>query len=144
MYRVPVRDTELWQRLVAIWAEFQQCMVYDALYQWQKRLEACIIEHYLPDIPVATHHNRFFSEPPTFEGIQQTFSQIKKFCISQVSALTFLGGGQVQLFSSEITFRSMNNTVENDFFSISQGTVATIDKWGGQNCKVFMSNVLRI
>jgi len=43
VYRVPVRDTdELGQRLVAIWAEFQQSMVYDTIDQWQKRLEACI------------------------------------------------------------------------------------------------------
>jgi len=61
----------------------------------------------LPDIPVATHHNRFFSEPPTtthnwlssepptFERTQQTFSQMKKFCNSQVSAVTCLGVWQV-------------------------------------------------
>jgi len=43
VYRVSVRDTdELGQRLVAIWAEFQQSMVYDTIDQWQKRLEACI------------------------------------------------------------------------------------------------------
>jgi len=43
--------------------------------QCRKRLEACInadgghsahlLWHCLPDIPVATHHNGFFSEPPT-------------------------------------------------------------------------------
>ena len=52
-------------------------------------------------------HNRLFSEPPTFEGTQQTFSQTKKFSILQVSVVTFSGGvaGQVgcSLFSSEIT-----------------------------------------
>jgi len=43
VYRVPVHDTdELGQRLVAIWTEFQQSMVYDTIDQWQKRLEACI------------------------------------------------------------------------------------------------------
>ena len=35
----------------------------------------------------------------------------------------------------------MNNTVENDFFSISQGTVATFDRRGGQSvrfsCQIF-------
>jgi len=58
----------------------------------------------LPDIPVATHHDRFFSEPPmtthnwlfseppTFERTQQTFSRMKKFCDSQVSVVTFSGG----------------------------------------------------
>jgi len=58
----------------------------------------------LPDIPVSTHHNQFFSEPlmttlnwlfsepPTFERTQQTFSQMKKFCSSQVSVVTFSSG----------------------------------------------------
>jgi len=58
----------------------------------------------LLDIPVAMHHNRFFSEPPTttrkwlfseppmLESTQQTFSQMKKFCNSQVSVVTFSGG----------------------------------------------------
>jgi len=61
--------------LVATWAEFQHSVVYYATDQCQKRLEACInaeggqsehlLWHCLPDIPVATHHHRFFSEPPT-------------------------------------------------------------------------------
>jgi len=58
----------------------------------------------LPDIPIATHHNRFFSEPPTtthkwlslepptFERTQRTFNQMKKFCISQISVVTVSGG----------------------------------------------------
>ena len=73
-YRVPIRNTdELWKRLVATWAEFQQNVVDDAVDQWWKRLEACIhaegghfeylLWRCLPDIPFATHHNRFFSEP---------------------------------------------------------------------------------
>ena len=33
----------------------------------------------------------------------------------------------------------MNNTAENDFW-ISQGKVATSDRWGGQKCKIFMWN----
>jgi len=88
-------------------------LVYDAT-DLQKTLEARIhaegghFEHLLwpslPDIPVATHHNRFFSEPPlpthnrlfsetpTFEVTQQTFSQMKKFSISQVNVMTFSGG----------------------------------------------------
>jgi len=73
----------------------------------------------LPDIPVATHHNWFFSglpttthswlfsDPAAFERTQQTFSQMKKFCNSQVSVVTFQVGGQVNenysLFSSEMT-----------------------------------------
>jgi len=50
----------------------------------------------LADIPVATHPNWFFSEPPTttlnwlfselptFEGTQQTFSQMKKFAFHKL------------------------------------------------------------
>jgi len=59
--------------IVVTWAEFQHSMVYYATDQCQKRLEACInaehghsehlLWHCLPDIPVATYHNRFFSEP---------------------------------------------------------------------------------
>jgi len=33
-----------------------------------------------------------FQLPPTFERTQQTFRQMKKFCISQVSVVTFLVG----------------------------------------------------
>ena len=41
--RVAVRDTdELWKRLVATWAEFQQSVVDYAVDLWRKRLEACI------------------------------------------------------------------------------------------------------
>ena len=99
--------------LLRHWAEFQYNVVYYATDHCWKRLEACtnaegghskhLLWHYLPDIPVATHHNQFFSEPltthnwlfsefPAFERMQRTFSQMKKFCNSQVSAVTFLGG----------------------------------------------------
>jgi len=86
---------------LATWAEFQQSVVYYATDQCRKRLEAWIniedshsehlLWHWLPDNPVATHHSRFFSEPPmttnnwlsseppTFERTQQTFSQTKMF-----------------------------------------------------------------
>jgi len=69
---------------------------FTATDECRKGLETCInavgghcehlLWHCLPDIPVATHHNRFFSEPPTttynwlssepptFERMQQTFS----------------------------------------------------------------------
>jgi len=82
-------------------------VVYYATDQCRKRVEACIheeggcFEHLLclclPDIPVVTRRNRFFSEPltpthnwlfsepPTFEETDKTFSQMKKFCISRVS-----------------------------------------------------------
>jgi len=103
----------LWQRLVATWAEFQHSMVYCATDQCRKRLKACInledghsehlLWHCLPDIPISTHHSRFsqppttthnwlFPEPPTLERTQQTFSQMKKFCTSQVSVVTFQVG----------------------------------------------------
>jgi len=61
--------------LVVTWAEFQHSVMYYATDMCWKRLEACInaegghsehlSQHCLPDIPVATHHNRFFSEAPT-------------------------------------------------------------------------------
>jgi len=79
-----------------------------------KRRGACInterghfehlLWHCLHGIPVATHHNRFFSkplttthnwlssEPPTLDRTQQTFSQMKEFRILQVSVVTFSGG----------------------------------------------------
>jgi len=59
----------------------------------------------LPDIPVATHHSQFFSEPPMpthtgcfqshkrFEECNTTFTQMKKFCILQASAVTFFTFG---------------------------------------------------
>ena len=55
------------------WISAQRGVLCD--WSCQKRLEACInaerghsehlLWHCLPDIPVATHHNRFFWEPPT-------------------------------------------------------------------------------
>jgi len=81
------------------WISVQRGVLY-VIKQCRKRLEACInaegghsehlLWHCLPDIPVATHQNRFFSEllitihnrlfsvSPTFERMQQTFSQMKK------------------------------------------------------------------
>jgi len=100
------------QRIFATWTEFQHSVVY-ATDQCRKRLEACnnaesghsehLLWHCLPDILVATRHNGFFleplttthnwlsSEPPTFERTQQTFSQMKNFCNSQVIVVTFSG-----------------------------------------------------
>ena len=103
MCGVPVRDMdELLQRLVATWAEFQQSVVYDAIDQWQ-RLGACIdverchfehlLWHCLPDIPVATDHNRFFSETQTFERTQQTFSRRKGFAFHELVWWHFKWGG---------------------------------------------------
>jgi len=55
------------------WISAQHGVLHDRTVS--KRPEACInaeggyfehlLWHCLPDIPVATHHNRFFSEPPT-------------------------------------------------------------------------------
>jgi len=39
-----------------------------------------------------TTHNWLSSQPPTFEEMQQTFSQLKKFYNSQVSVVTFSDG----------------------------------------------------
>jgi len=58
--------------IVATWAEFQHSVVSYATDQCRKRPETCInaegghseylLRHCLPEIPVATHHNRLFSE----------------------------------------------------------------------------------
>jgi len=101
--RVLIRTCwSLRQRLVATWAEFQHSVVYYATDHVKKRLEACInaegghsehfLWHCLPDNryfsePPMTAHNWLSSEPPTFERTQQTFSQIKKFCSSQVNVV---------------------------------------------------------
>ena len=158
------------QRLVATWAEFQHSVMYYATDQCRKRLEACInakgghSEHLLwrclPDIPVATHHNRFFSEspktthnwlssePPTFERTQQTFSWMKKFCNSQVSVVTFsceVG----KWITVSFLWGNVNKQkyvwiiLVKMTFWISQGTVAASDRWGGQICKICMMNFLR-
>jgi len=42
--------------------------------------------------PPMTAHHWFPSEPPALERTQQTFSQMKKFCISLVGVVTFSGG----------------------------------------------------
>jgi len=68
----------------------------------------------LPDIPVATHRNRFFSAPtmtthnwlsselPTLESMQQTFSQMKKyFQVGWASGLQFV------FFCDNVKIRSM-------------------------------------
>jgi len=94
-------------------AEFQHSVVYYATDQCRKKTGSSTnaegahsehsLRHCLPDIPVATRHNRFFSEPPmtthnwlssetpTFERTQQALSQMKEFCNSQVSVVTFSG-----------------------------------------------------
>jgi len=102
--------------LLRHWAEFQHRVVYYATDLCLKRLEACtnaegghsehLLWRCLPDIPVATHHYQFFSEPPTtthnwlflepptFERTQETFSLMKKFGNLQASVVTFSGGGK--------------------------------------------------
>jgi len=61
---------------------------HGAVDQWGKRLEACIraegghFEHLLwrrlPGIPVASHHNQFFSERPMFGGAQHHLQSDEK------------------------------------------------------------------
>ena len=58
---------------------------------------ACLTFH-LPHITTGSFQSEqcqpttgFFSEPPKFGGMQHTFSQTKKLCILQGSAVTFLG-----------------------------------------------------
>jgi len=62
------------------WISAERGGLYAVLFSREKILEVCIhaegghFEHLLwrckPDIPVVTHHNRFFSEPPMFGGTQ--------------------------------------------------------------------------
>jgi len=108
------------RRLVATWAEFQHSVVYYATDQCRKKLEASInakdghSEHLrdiacltfqLPQITIGSFQSRqrqpatgLFSELLTFERTQQTFSQTKKFCNSQVNMVTFSGGLQFVFF----------------------------------------------
>ena len=105
----------LWQWLVAKWTEFQYSVVYYETDQCQKdwkhvstqkviTLNTCCDTACLTVQLPHNHHNRFFSqppttthnwlssEPPTFERMQHIFRQMKKFCNSQVSVVTFSGG----------------------------------------------------
>ena len=82
--------------LVATRAEFQQSMVDNAVDQCRKRLQACIrakgghFEHVLQrclhDIPFATHHDQFFSEPPmpTHKGLFQNHQRLQECNIPSV------------------------------------------------------------
>ena len=43
VYKKPIRDLDqLKQRLVTVWAEFEQTIVDKAIDQWRKRLRACV------------------------------------------------------------------------------------------------------
>ena len=154
------------QRLVATWTEFQHSVVYCATDQCRKRLEACINAegghsehlpwHCLPDIPVATHYNRFFSEPPitthnwlssetpTFERTQQTFRQMKKsVAIHKLVWWHFQVG-----WESGLHFVFFWDNVNNQkcvwIILLKMTKVATSERWGGQICKIWMPNFLRI
>jgi len=97
-------------------------VVYYATDQCRKRPEECtnaerghsehLLWHCLPDIPVAIHHNWFFSEPPMLEKNAtnlQSDEKVLQFTIK--CGDVFRRGGQVDysLLSSEITqiIRSM-------------------------------------
>jgi len=153
------------------WQIFQHSGVNYATDQCQKILEACInakgghSEHLLwrclPDIPVATHHNQFFSkppttthnwlfsEPPTSERTQQTFSQMKKFCNSQVGVMTFLGGWESGL---QIVFLWDNvNNQKSVWIILLKMTFFDFPRYSGYIwqlrwtvCKIFVSNFLMI
>jgi len=149
----------LQQRLVATWAEFQHSVVYYATEQCRKRLEAYIngegghseqlLWHCLPDNPVATHHNRFFSEPPTFEkNATNLQSEEKKFCNLQVSVVTFSGGWasglQFVFFWDNVNNQKyvwIDSTVENDFFRFPKvkwlHLTGEVDKSVRFSCQIF-------
>ena len=77
LYKTPVRDTiDLKKRLVDTWASIPQCVVDEAVDQWTAtrmregkrspvRTSAPVINGFFSE-PPDPHHNRLFSEPPTF------------------------------------------------------------------------------
>jgi len=108
---LPISDThELRQRLVEMWALFQQSTVDNAINQCRKRLEACIhadgghFEHLLwcclHDIQVATQRNSPFQSHQRLEGnnipsARRLSSEIHKvvrwqWCASSQSRLQFV------------------------------------------------------
>jgi len=114
------------QRLVVTWAEIQHSVVYYVTDQCRKRQQAYIhaegghsehlLWHFLSDIPIATHHSRLFSEPPTthnwlFSELQRLTERNKpsvkwkSFAIHKLVWWHFTWDGQVDysLFSSQIT-----------------------------------------
>jgi len=102
-----------WYRLTRVVPDkgpLNGCVVYCATEQCRKKLEACtnaegghsenLLWHCLPDIPVATHHNRLSSKPPmtTHNWLSVELQCLKernkhsKFCISHVGVVIFSGG----------------------------------------------------
>ena len=106
------------QRFVAIWAELQHSVVYYTIMRlisvekgWKHVLTRTVVTlntccdtacltFQLPHITTGSFQNHrrqpttgsLRSEPPTLERTQQTYSQMKNFCSSQVSVGTFSGG----------------------------------------------------
>jgi len=102
---------------VATWAEFQHSVVDYAVDQWRKRLEACrpiraeggqlntccdvaCLTFQLPHITTGSFHSHqcqpttsSFQSHERLEQHDITFSQMKKFCILQGSAVTFFRCG---------------------------------------------------
>jgi len=158
----------LWQRLVATWAECQYSMVYCVTDQCWKRLETCTngegghccdiacLTFQLPHITTGSFrsHRR---QPTT--GCFQSLQRLKECNIPSVRwkcfAIHKLVWWHFQVgWTSVLQFVFFWDNVSNQMhvwiiqlkmtFWISQGKVATSDKWGGQTCKIFMSNFLRI
>ena len=112
---------------------------------------ACLTFH-LPHITIGSSQSHqcqpttgFFSETPTFGGMQHTFSHMKKLCILQGSVVTFFrcgGQGSNSVFSSEMTYIiwSMNNTVENDFFGFPKVKLLTYTSEVG-NCTSYWCRI---
>ena len=115
------------QRLVATWLHFSRAwwMIQLIKKDWkhvsvQKVVTlniccnvACLTFH-LPHTTNGSFESHqcqpttgFFSETPTFGGMQHTFSHMKKLCILQGSVVTFFrcgGQGSNSVFSSEMTY----------------------------------------
>ena len=149
------------------------CNVYYATKQCRKRLEACInaegghsehlLWHCLSDIPLATDHNQFFLQSHRRQPITGSFQSLQRLKDRNkpsvrwrsfaVHTLVWWHFQVVWASGLQIVFLwdNVNNQkyawiilLKMTFFWIFQGTVATSDRWGGQLCKMFMSNFLGI
>jgi len=144
------------------WAEFQHSVMYYATDQCQKRLEACtnaegghsehLLWHCLSDIPITTsslQSHWWQTTTGSFHSLQhfkernKPSVRLKSFAIHKLVCWHFQVGwasGLQIVFLWDNVMPIYDNTVENDF-GISQGTVATSDRWGEQSvrflCQIF-------
>jgi len=153
-------------RLVATWAEFQHSLVYCVTDQWRKRLKACIRRKWslwtLAMTLLAWQSSCHTSQLVLFRAtddnpqlaLLRAFDilternkpsvRLNSFAVHKLVwwhfQLGWLSGLEIVFFWDNIN----NQKLLKMTFWISRGKVATSDKWGGQICKIFVSNFLRI